>query len=63
MFYGGGYFVDLFPSICERELYRGKFISLGFVEGKEIHHHVGLSCEGFEKEFMALLTTVEVNHL
>lgn len=29
---------------------------------KEICHHVGLSCEGFEEVLMALLTTIEVNH-
>jgi hypothetical protein len=28
---------------------------------KEICHYVGLSCEGFEGELMALLTTIEVS--
>jgi hypothetical protein len=29
---------------------------------QEILHHVGLLCEGFEQEFMALLMTVEASH-
>ena len=29
---------------------------------KDILHYVGLSCEGFEGELMALLTTIEASH-
>lgn len=29
---------------------------------KEIRPCVGVSCEGFEEEFMALLTAIEVGH-
>lgn len=29
---------------------------------KEIQYCVGMECEGFEEQFMALLTTIEVGH-
>jgi hypothetical protein len=29
---------------------------------KKINHIVGLSCEGFEEELMALFTAIEVGH-
>lgn len=29
---------------------------------KEIRQHVGISCEGFEAEFMVILTAIEASH-
>lgn len=52
---------ELVPLIC---LLPGQYSVSNWVlhKVKEIQHCVGLECEGFEEQFMALLTDIEDGH-
>lgn len=38
-------------------------LRLGFARVKEIHRVVGVSCVGYEDQFIALLTVIEASHI
>jgi hypothetical protein len=61
---GGAFAFELLPSNSKRVFFVAGSKSSAWVlqKVKEICHQVGLSCEGFVKELMTLLSIIEASH-